>query len=470
MPALQSDLNHQNQAIRARLFLYLCLGIGTGAAIWGLICTVRGSYMASLLPYGLLLLTLVNLGLFRIPRLQDACMHGQVLMGLLWPFLFQSALGGIAASGMVMFWSFVALAGALTFQRRMIGLTWITLEVLLVMSWTLSDPVFNAFIDRPAATGVLAISFLAFNVTSVTIILFGLAMYFVRVQGRSRKRLHEVRQELTVLNDRLQDRSTEIAQSMAYASRIQRTILPDLDRHPDLFEDHAVLLRSKDTVGGDMYWSGTNGSTSYLVLLDCTGHGIPGAMLTMLCHGVLNEVVFGQMARSSAEVIDLTQQRLDDHLDRHHSGNKDSAEMAVICFDRERGTVTFAGLGCSLMIAEEKEVRTIRGARALPTQLSRNYTVPEFDLDLSKDPTLFLFSDGVVDQFDTHQRRKFTQRRLESAIESTAGLPLPERAERLHQALQDWKGSSDQTDDMLLIGLQLSQRWVKKEALCELVA
>jgi len=132
--------------------------------------------------------------------------------------------------------------------------------------------------------------------------------------------------------------------------------------------------------------------------------------------------------------------------------------------------VTFAGLGCSLMIAEEKEVRTTRGALALPTQLSRNYTVPEFDLDLSKDPTLFLFSDGVVDQFDTHQRRKFTQRRLESAIESTAGLPLPERAERLHQALQDWKGSSDQTDDMLLIGLQLSQRWVKKEALCELVA
>lgn len=426
--------------------------------------------MASLLPHGFLLVTLVNLALFRITRLQDACMHAQVLMGLLLPFLFQSALGGIAASGMVMFWSFVALAGALTFQRRTIGLAWITLEVALVLAWTLIDPVFEPFLDRTGTTGALAIGFLAFNVTSVTIILFGLAMYFVRVQGRSRKRLHEVRQELTELNERLQDRSTEIAQSMAYASRIQRTILPDLGRHHELLKDHTVLLRSKDTVGGDMYWSGSNGSTSYLVLLDCTGHGIPGAMLTMLCHGVLNEVVFGRMARSAADVIDLTQQRLDDHLDRHYSGNKDSAEMAVLCFDHDRGTVTFAGLGCSLIIAEEAEVRTIRGARALPTQLSRDYAVPEHDLDLSKDPTLFLFSDGVVDQFDTHQRHKFTQRRLEAAIRMTAGRSLADRSERLLQALQDWKGATDQTDDMLLIGLRLSESWLTKERHRELVA
>jgi serine phosphatase RsbU (regulator of sigma subunit) len=455
-----TDHQLQNRAIRQRLFAQLCIGLSIGALLWGIICTSLGLHECSFIAYGFIALTALNLMVCRRTGSMDLCMQFQVFISLVLPFVFQSALGGMHSSGMVMFWSFVALAGALTFQRRLTSLAWVVLEIVMVLIWVIADPIFPASVfPAPEIDEPTSRYFLALNIAAVASVIFSLALFFVRVQGRSRKRMHEVKQELSVLNVALEERSLEVAQSLTYARHLQSATLPDLDAHPHLFQEQFVWGRSKDAVGGDTHWLGSFGDHSYLILLDCTGHGIPGAMLSMLCHGILNEVVFRDEAQTAAEVIALTQKRLDQQLNRARTGSQDGAEMAVLKFDRATHTVTFAGIGCSLIHTTDTTVSTLRGDRVLRTQQANWQGLSETTLSLEDASRLYLFTDGVTDQFCEQEVRKYSLKRLESALHGLREAPFKDVQNQLQSSFQLWRGGTAQVDDMLIIGVRPQVAW-----------
>lgn len=463
-------IQQQNERIRLSMFKLLCLGLGLGAVVWAGLCLWYGSYRSATIPLGFVVITMLNLLLCQARERMAWCMRVQVLMSLVLPFLFQAALGGGSASGMVMFWSFVALAGALTFQSRFIALGWVALEVVAVLLFTLFDPVLDLG-DPPLAHDARTRNgLLAFNVASVTVLLFSLALRFVRVQGRMRKRLHEVRQELERTNGILHDQQRDMLNGLRYARQIQSALLPDLQVNVDLFHKVHVLDRPRDTVGGDSYWCGGQGDHQFLVILDCTGHGMPGALLSMLCHGILNELVYKDRIEQGSELIRRTQLALDRLLHRDRDGRKDGAEMAVLHFDRRSRRTTFSGLGCSLIHSRNEEIQVLRGQRPLPTMIRGWNGLEDVPLTISAHSRLHLFTDGVVDQFDADQQMKFSLKRLVQLIASHADRPLEQAGHGIVQALNDWRCEGDQIDDMLMLALEPAAAWHLADIEAEAVA
>lgn len=452
-------IQQQNERIRLSMFKLLCLGLGLGAMVWSALCLWLGLYRCALIPIGFVGITIVNLALCRASGRMAWCMRIQVLFSLVLPFVFQAALGGSAASGMVMFWSFVALAGALTFQSRFIAIGWVALEVVTVLLFTLVDPVLDLGDPILNITDMERRGFLSFNVASVTVLLFSLALQFVRVQGRMSKRLHEVRQELEAANTVLSTQRSDTLNGLRYARQIQSALLPDLGAHTELFSKVHVLDRPRDTVGGDSYWCGGQGDHRFLVIMDCTGHGMPGALLSMLCHGILNELVYKDRIDKGSELIRRTQIALDRLLKRDNSGRKDGAEMAVVHFDRRERRAYFSGLGCSLIHSTRNSVHVHRGQRPLPTMINGWNGLVDVDLDLGSTSRLHLFTDGVVDQFDAEQRLKFSLKRLVDLITTHAATPLEQAERDIVQALKDWRREGDQIDDMLMLAVEPDVRW-----------
>lgn len=463
-------IQQQNERIRQSMFKLLCLGLGIGAVVWSALCLGFGLYRSAAIPLGFVVITLLNLALCRLSGRMAWCMRVQVLFSLVLPFFFQAVLGGSVASGMVMFWSFVALAGALTFQSRYIAIGWVALEVLVVLAFTLFDPVIDLGDPLRRITPATQRWFLAFNVASVTVLLFSLALQFVRVQGRMRKRLHEVRQELEATNDVLSMQRMDTLNGLRYARQIQSALLPDLGAHDELFSKVHVLDRPRDTVGGDSYWCGGQGDHRFLVILDCTGHGMPGALLSMLCHGILNELVYKDRVDQGSELIRRTQIALDRLLNRDRNGRKDGAEMAVIHFDKATGRTKFSGLGCSLIHSISTSVHVHRGQRPLPTMINGWNGLEDIQLELSSASRLHLFTDGVVDQFDGEQRMKFSLKRLVHLITTHADTPLEEAERGIVEALNAWRKEGDQIDDMLMLAVEPVPAWHRTQVEAEAVA
>ncbi len=460
-----TSAQQQNERIRTKMFQYLCAGLSIGALSWFAICLSVGYFIPAIIPGAFILLTIINLVLCRSTGRTTLCMHFQVLISLLLPFLFQSTLGGLFSSGMVMFWSFVALAGALTFQRRASAMIWISFEVALILYWTFVDPVFGNSKGPNALVPIeLQRRFLAFNIVAVTILIFSLAFYFVRIQGRMRKRLHEVRQEILEVNQALEDRNAEVAQGLRYARHLQSATLPDLTAQGDLFANSFIMDRSKDLVGGDIYWFGRCNERSFFVLLDCTGHGLSGAMLSMLCQGILNELVYKDQVSSASDLIRRTQLALDVRLNRGRSGTKDGAEMAVLCFDHGKHTVHFSGLGCSLLLEHAGEVVQLRGQRPLPCMIANWESLTDSRIPLFGGTRVFVYSDGVVDQFNGGDHAKFSTKRLVQEVATHSGTPLNHAGSSIAAALEKWTGDTDQLDDMLLIGFEMSAAWINADA------
>jgi serine phosphatase RsbU (regulator of sigma subunit) len=459
MHEYNTAIQQQNERIRYGLFKLLCLGLGVGALAWTVICIHFELYRSAWIPGGFLLITLFNLAVCRLAGGLSWCMGIQVLISLVFPFALQAAMGGATASGMVIFWSFVALTGAPTFKRRFSVILWVVLDVIATVMFTLFDPVINLGDRRELFDPLITQGFLTFNVASVTILIFSIALQFVRVQGRMRKRLMQVKYELQVANVVLEEQRADMLNGMRYARHIQNALLPDLHTARDVLDDIHVMDRSRDAVGGDTYWYGGHGAHSFLVILDCTGHGTPGAMLSMLCHGILNELVYKDHVEQGNELIRRTQLALDQHLHRDRSGSTDGAEMAVIHFDDSRSTVHFSGIGCSMIQADAHRVEVHRGQRSLPTMISGWSGLQSVPLRLTVGTRLYLFTDGILDQFGSGGRTKYSLRRLVEEVANCAPLPFTQATEQVETALSEWRGDHEQVDDMLLIALVPQAKW-----------
>lgn len=198
-------VQQQNERIRLTMFKLLCSGMGIGALVWAMLCMWFNLYRCALIPLGYLLITVLNLVFCRANGQVGWCMRVQVFFSLILPFLFQATLGGGAPSGLVMIWSFVALGGALTFQRRVVSIGWVVLEIVIIIVFAIYDPIIE--LGDPLSPVSLSTQnrFLAFNLACVTVLIFTLAIEFVRVQGRMRRKIHEVRQELESANQLLMD-------------------------------------------------------------------------------------------------------------------------------------------------------------------------------------------------------------------------------------------------------------------------
>jgi serine phosphatase RsbU (regulator of sigma subunit) len=258
----------------------------------------------------------------------------------------------------------------------------------------------------------------------------------------------------------IEEKNKDITDSINYARRIQSALLPQRHFLQSHIGEHDVFYRPKDIVSGDFYWASRlqNGDFA-IVVADSTGHGVPGAIMSMLNIASLNEVQNHSFVTSPARILDHSRKRIIEYLDNHDhkEGAKDGMDAVVVCIDKDRRNLTYAAANNSLWLVRDGEVKQLKGDKmSVGKDASHKHAFNEQTLALQKNDMLFMFTDGYTDQFGGEKGKKFMIKRFREMMQKIAHLPVLEMKEKLAEHFDNWKGRHEQTDDVLVFMMRVN--------------
>ncbi|MGB0521589.1 MAG: SpoIIE family protein phosphatase [Flammeovirgaceae bacterium] len=279
-------------------------------------------------------------------------------------------------------------------------------------------------------------------------------------------------EEIYKQNELLETTNRKITDSINYASRIQRAILGEEQLIEGNFKDAFLLFKPKDIVSGDFYWF-TNCKTTdlkqrkkLLIAADCTGHGVPGAFMTVMGSSILNEIVNDHevlapnriLEALDAKVVAATnKQSLNGTTHKQNGRVNDGMDMQVLLIDSWNAKLYFSGAKNPLYRVRDGEIQMYKGSK-FPIGSNQFRIKKEFELeeiDMLPGDKFYIASDGYQDQFGGPEGRKFLRKRFRSILLDTSHLPMAKQKQELEKAFLNWKGSCKQTDDILVIGFEV---------------
>lgn len=283
-----------------------------------------------------------------------------------------------------------------------------------------------------------------------------------RVSYDASDEIGRVMRSYNAMLDREVERVTQIREahqsildSVAYATRIQRGLLPTDEQLERAFSEAAVLWRPKELVGGDLYWVHVSGPVTTLAVLDCTGHGVPGGFMTMLAVATLERIFAEEEDPKPAEVLtrlsDLTRRLLNQ--DAETAKSNDGMDAAVCRIDSAAGVATFAGARLSLLRLSDGRIDRHRGDRLSlgypDTPPGPRFREEHFSVDART--RLFVTTDGIIDQLGGANRLSFGYRRLRGALLARQGESLQRTLLEVEQAIDAYRSEVPQLDDITLV-------------------
>lgn len=251
----------------------------------------------------------------------------------------------------------------------------------------------------------------------------------------------------------VEEKQKEIVDSINYARRIQYTLLAQdelLKKHlPEFF----ILFKPKDIVSGDFYWAAKKDERFYLAVCDCTGHGVPGAFMSLLNISFLNEAVNQHNIKSPNEILEHVRKRLIESISQQ--GGQDGMDAVLVCFDLTNGRMTYSAANNKPVIVRDGELITLPADKMPVGKGEKDLPFTLFTMDARKGDRLYMYSDGYADQFGGAQGKKFKYKQLQELLAANAHLPMPEQVRKLDQAFEDWKTGHEQVDDVLVAGVNI---------------
>ena len=295
------------------------------------------------------------------------------------------------------------------------------------------------------------------------------------LEGKVEKRTEELAQQKARAEEILSD----LQDSISYALRIQQAILPSEQERKEVIYDSAVFYQPRDVVSGDFYWFKSVGSRRMFAAIDCTGHGVPGAFLSLVGHNALDRVtkVYTEphkvLDKLNEHVLMLLRQDIRteasipaellrdlalpvEQLPSTYMGGQDGMDLAMVAINWEHMTVEFAGANNPLFLVREGELQEYKSDKFAICSFepgAKNYEVQK--LDVQSGDTLFLATDGFVDQFGGPRGKKFMRRRFRELLVETASLPVSEHEAHLRAKFEDWRGDEEQVDDVLVVSMRV---------------
>jgi ligand-binding sensor domain-containing protein/serine phosphatase RsbU (regulator of sigma subunit) len=297
-------------------------------------------------------------------------------------------------------------------------------------------------------------------------IVFGVFVYD-KVRNRNLKRAKQVLEkevekrtiELAIKNEELAEKNKDITDSIRYAKRLQDASLPTAEEVKKLFQTAFVFFKPKDIVSGDFFWCASRGDIQYCAVIDCTGHGVPGAFLSIIANNLLNEAFTSEPSGEPAKILDrvnqLASKALHATLDEYKI--RDGMDIALIAVNAKEKKASFAGAYNSLYLVRNSNLEEYKanslsigsyepGATAL-------YTNHKFDI--SKGDQLYLFTDGFADQFGGDKGKKFKYRSFQQLLVANNTLDPEQQKRALDLAFTEWRGELEQVDDVCVVGVRI---------------
>jgi len=270
--------------------------------------------------------------------------------------------------------------------------------------------------------------------------------------------LQKQNDEISRQKEQIEVQSEEIKDSIKYASRIQRAVLPPIEMYNDLFREYFILFRPRDIVSGDFYWMAEKDDIVYVAAADCTGHGVPGAFMSMLGISFLNEIVNKEDINTAADILNDLREHIMQALKQTGKANeaKDGMDIALSIIDRKHKKLQFAGAYNPLYLIRNGELIQYK-ANKMPIGIYFKKGVP-FDnqeLEIQENDILYMFSDGYMDQFGGEKGRKFMSKNFKKLLTSIADEPMQKQKDILDVRFDRWKAERPQIDDVLVLGIKI---------------
>ncbi len=276
--------------------------------------------------------------------------------------------------------------------------------------------------------------------------------------ARQKEEITIQKEEIEVRNKNLEEKSLQIRDSISYAKRIQEAILPPIENFNRVFPNSFVLYLPKDVVAGDLYWMYEIRPGLALVAAgDCTGHGVPGAIVSVICTNILNQVTKEKGVYTPGAILDQALSTLVNFFLRSENRVSDGMDVSLALIDTQSRMVQWAGANNPLWIVKNEGL-VVESIAPNKQTIGINETVQPFTthtLQLAPNDCIYLFTDGFADQFGGPKGKKIMQRGLKELLVTLQALNMAEQKERLDQFFKEWKGSEVQTDDVCVIGIRV---------------
>ncbi len=306
--------------------------------------------------------------------------------------------------------------------------------------------------DNPVINYAIAIFII------VALIYLAILQFWVLL--RTRKHLTEMKSaydEIDIQRSELQLRNKDLTDSLNYARRIQAALLPAEHHIRKIFNDYFIYYRPKHIVSGDFYWFSERDDKYFIAAADCTGHGVPGALMSMIGLELIQKII-NEMKVDDTDQLLLTMNReLESAFFKEESGKaliRDGIEMSMCIIDKNTKEMEFSGAFLPVYIVRDDKLIEIKGDKKNVVQSFAMVSFNRSTFSLREGDILYLFSDGYADQFGGPENKKFMYRRLRHILLTISKYPLIDQERILDETITSWMDGHDQIDDMMILGVK----------------
>lgn len=267
------------------------------------------------------------------------------------------------------------------------------------------------------------------------------------------------KEEIEIQNRKLEILYKHITDSIRYAKRLQDAILPTHASVERLLPESFILFKPKDIVSGDFYWLHEANDRIYIAVVDCTGHGVPGAFMSIVAHNMLNQIVKETPEINAAEFLNSMNSLAGRTINQHSedSAVRDGMDMTLCIIDRKTRMMDMAGANNPLYIFRNENLQEFRADKLpigyLEERYARKFTNNRVQLETGD--TLYLFSDGYADQFGGPKGKKFMVGQFRSFLSQIHKAPMKDQFRTLDLTIEQWRGNLEQVDDILVVGFRV---------------
>lgn len=334
---------------------------------------------------------------------------------------------------------------------------------IVIISFTANIVFFSMFGHLKVGDILINGGMLTLSVALFTILLIHTRTNLTKKEIVARLALAESNNLLELKNDIIEEKSKDIRDSINYAQRIQQAILPAFEKIDKGLKDYFVFFKPKDIVSGDFYWHAAVKTTPkdapsedivVIAAVDCTGHGVPGALMSIIGSTILNQTITNPDVNTPADVLSF----LNKEINKTLNSIKDGMDMALCVINLEKLELQYAGANNPLYIVRHKqfiEVKPDKQAIGADTENAEIKVFTNHKIKLEKGDSIYLFTDGYADQFGGPNGKKFKYKKFQELLIEIQDNSMEEQKHILNFHFEQWKGALEQVDDILVIGIRV---------------
>jgi serine phosphatase RsbU (regulator of sigma subunit) len=252
----------------------------------------------------------------------------------------------------------------------------------------------------------------------------------------------------------VEEKQKEILDSITYAQRLQQAILPPKEFISKSLHNNFILYKPKDIVAGDFYWAEKVGDLFFIAAADSTGHGVPGAMVSVVCSNALNRTIKEFKLTETGKILDKTRALVLETFEKSSSEVKDGMDISLLCINKEKNKIFWSGANNPLWFVENGELKEIKADKQPIGKTDDPKPFTTHEIEFKENVTFYLFTDGLADQFGGPKGKKFKYKQFEELLISINDKTMQEQSEVINKQFEDWKGELEQVDDVCVIGIK----------------